>query len=257
VTSRVPPIVAVDIGPQFTSVWSPGGSLDAQPSVVAVDRSGEARAHGFRAVLGCARRSSGLRLVWPFERGRVGDPDLARQHLNWALEQVGRRRFRGKVILPVHTGLPESARRGWQALVESTRAHPVLLERPMTAALGLGLDVDGPQAHLVVELAGSLVEVSVVAEGSVVAARLLDPPPNGLFSVASAIQEMLRTLDPDHELDIRDDGIHLHGWSIETDATALAELVDVAIAPGSTMPSAVAIGARRALEETLPYLVQA
>ncbi len=244
------PMAVVDMGETYTAAWSPYGELIAEPSVVAVDARSRPLAHGMAAM------EAGAGLVHPFGIDGVRDASLAAAHLRWALRRCGLATPAGTVVvLPLPSGIDDTERESWYRLVTVQGGTPVVIERPVAAALGLGLDIDAEVATLVMELHRGRVEVAVVADGGVLADRVLHFEAARPEAVAATIRNLLMSLDPDVELDVRDRGVRAHGPAAATDAWEVAELVGIPLEVGCSDGTAVMAGARRVMAETVPALL--
>jgi actin-like ATPase involved in cell morphogenesis len=248
--------LSVDPGPDTT--WSSGTKFITEPAAVAVDDTGAPRACGSRAVLVAARRGSGLHLARPFTSMTIDDPALTRAYLRWVIETAGGRRRRPTLMVVVPALSRPEITGMWRQLAESVGVRPLVVERPIAALAGLGIDAAEGTAHMVVDAERDATEVAVVADGSVVDVRQTSPLSIDVAATAAAIRSLVVTIDPDFELDIADQGIHLVGREV-ADARLAAELaarvgfpVNMAKDPGRV----VIAGAQRTMETVRPYLAQ-
>lgn len=245
--------LSVDPGPETT--WSTGGELHTEPAAVAVDSSGRARACGSQAIQAAGRKGAGLRLCHPFTSTEVMDVDLSRAYLRWLVERARclRRRLPLMIVIPAET--PARTAAVWGDLARSIGAEPMVVQRPVAAVAGLGLATASGIAHLVVEAEPDATELAVVVDGLVVASQVVPPLPTGLDEAADVVRSFLVSIDPDHEIDIADQGINLVGRRADY-AFGKAFAADVGLAVNiPDRPEAVVIeGARRAMEAIRPYL---
>jgi len=248
--------LSVDPGPETT--WSSGSKLITEPTAVAVDDTGIARACGSRAVLVAARRGSGLHLARPFTSMTIDDPVQTRAYLRWVIETAGGRRRRPTLMVVVPALSRAEIVSMWRELAESVGVRPLVVERPVAALAGLGIDVAVGTAHMVVDAEKDATEVAVVADGSVVDVRQTPPLSVDVAATAAAIRSLLVTIDPDFELDIADQGIHLVGRQV-ADARLAADLatrVGFAVNVANDPERVVVAGAQRTMETVRPYLAQ-
>lgn len=243
----------LSVDPGTNTTWSSGPALVTEPTAVAVDVTGTPRACGSKAVLVAARRGSGLRLTRPFTSMGVLDAPLARAYMRWMIDSAGcgRRRLPLMLVVPA-----KREAGGWKELAESIGVRPLVVERPVAAVVGLGLDGDSGIAHMVVDAELDATEVAVVVDGVVVGARQCRPLAEGMAETTSAIRSLLFTIDPDHELDVADRGIHLVGRQMADSglAGALADRVGLAVTVPDDPGKVVIEGARRTMETVRPYL---
>ncbi|MGH8910907.1 MAG: rod shape-determining protein [Acidimicrobiia bacterium] len=245
----------LSVDPGADTTWASGPKLVTEPTAVAVDASGTARACGSRAVLVAARRGSGLRLTRPFTAMSIVDPLLTRTYLRWVIETAGCGRLRVPLMVVV-PAVADSEAGGWRELAESIGVRPLVVERPVAAVVGLGLDDVSGAAQMVVDAEHEGTETAVVVDGVVVGARHSPPLSKGLRATAAAVRSLLVSIDPDHELDIADRGINLVGRQMADMrlAGALGERVGLAINVPDDPGRVVIEGARRTMETMRPYL---
>jgi actin-like ATPase involved in cell morphogenesis len=232
--------------------------LVTEPVAVAVDAEGNPKAFGSRAVLLAARRGSGLRVRLPFTSLGIDDPALGCAYLRWLIETGGRGRRHTQlmVVVPALAG-PRMAG-SWRRLGKAVGADALVVERPLAALAGLGIDVSSGSAYMVVDSERDATEVAVVAEGAVVDARHTPPLSAGVEATAEAVLSLLVSIDPDFELDIADRGIQLVGrQGLGRDAAAdLASRVGFPVVAAVSPERVVIAGAQRTIEEVRPYLHQ-
>ncbi len=155
------------------------------------------------------------------------------------------------VFLPLHNDLPPEVNEDWCRLFRTLAVDPVVVQRPLAAAAGLGLEMPG-RSYLMLETSESLVEVSVIIDG-MVSSRLIGAADGGWRTVYETITRMLSELDPDQELDIRDSGIYVYG-SDRTGARFLADMSGLEVAEPVGDHFSVARGSQLIARDTLGWL---
>ncbi|MGH8913829.1 MAG: hypothetical protein ACRDZM_04850 [Acidimicrobiia bacterium] len=130
----------------------------------------------------------------------------------------------------------------------------MIADRPTAVVLGLGL-AGADRAHLVVEVTSDWIEIGVVARGAVVVDHLCPGEPDSWTSLVAVVASLLHDLDPDDELDIREEGIHLVARAPEGEMLAhlLADGLGLAVLVTETDCNPVILGARMILETNLRY----
>lgn len=211
----------IDAGTEVTTVWSAWRGTLSHPSAVAVDDHGVVRAHGGAALLAAARRS-GERLTArrPFAGGDVVDMAMAGSFLRWLLAESVPRVRKGMILFPLPTSTSKEVASHWRQLAETTGRPPVIADRPIAVALGLGLSANDGRAHLLIEVTPDFVEIGIVARGAVIAERLIHGEPESWASAVEMVGLMLLEIDPDDELDIREEGLHLVARAPESELLA-------------------------------------
>lgn len=213
--------------PGEETVRRQGARVDSQPTLVAVDPTGRARHFGLDAVMAKARRHSDLILRSPYTTTDVSDPDLTFAYMNWLAEPAISGAHGAGLVLSVPDA-PTSTRHAWREIAAELSGRVVIVPRPIALASGLGLYIDGPAASMVVDLRSDGAELSILAEGGILASSATDDvSPDGL---ARSVWALLDGVDPDVEGDIAQRGIHLVGAGREADWVArLVRLLGVPI----------------------------
>lgn len=244
-------MAVVDIGTDFVSVWTPGVGIVSEPSIVAVDSAGTVRAFGVEAILAQARRGNHLVIAKPFADRHLPDPTIAEMYLRWLFEKAG---FMDDdsipVFLPILADLP--ADMPLSRLVADLGGDPVAIHRPVAAAIGLDIASNTASNHMMVELWDGGAEVAVMRGGVVVDSETVHTP--GWEQAVEAIDNTLGRVTPAAKGEIREIGIHVHGWAAQRDALTLASMTNVALASPLGSGMTVLTGARLLAESVLPWL---
>lgn len=176
---RVRSGVAIDLGTVNTLVYIAGrGVVIEEPSAIAISReTGEVVSAGSAADALAGKEPKGVEVVHPLRDGVIADLDATVVMLQEFLRRAGSRRQLGKTLylicLPVETTFVE--RRAVVAAVEAARPRcPIqLVDEPVAAAAGAGIDLSAGSGAFVVDIGGGTTEVAVLAGGHVVRARSL------------------------------------------------------------------------------------
>ena len=146
----------------------------SEPSVVAVDtETGSVHAVGDEAQRMIGRTPASISAVRPLRHGVIADFEVTEQMLRHFIGRVQRGRFaHPRVIMCAPSGITDVEQR---ALVEACLAAGArsthLIEEPLAAAIGAGLEIEAPRANAVVDIGGGTSEVAVISLGSIVASR--------------------------------------------------------------------------------------
>ncbi|MFF8311230.1 rod shape-determining protein [Streptomyces lydicus] len=191
--------IGIDLGTANTLVYARGkGVVLNEPSVVAVNASGEVVAVGLEAKRTIGRTPSGITAMRPLKEGVIADFDAAEQMLRALMKKAlpGRRFSRPRVVICVPSGITGVERR---AVVDSARAAGArevhLIEEPMAAAIGAGLPVDEPVGCMVVDIGGGTTEVAVVSMGGLVTARSVRVAGDALDAAVTSYVKKKHALD--------------------------------------------------------------
>jgi rod shape-determining protein MreB len=169
--------MAVDLGTANTLVFVRGrGIVLLEPSVVAVDsNSGMVHAVGAEAKQMIGRTPATISATRPLRHGVIADFEVTEQMLRYFIRKVNRNRFsHPRVVLCVPSGVTDVEKRAVVEACESAGARRVyLIEEPIAAAIGSGLQIAEPSGHAVVDIGGGTSEVAVISLGGIVVAESL------------------------------------------------------------------------------------
>ena len=170
--------LAVDLGTANTLVYVRGeGIVLNEPSVVAVshkDLSLLAVGEEAKAMLGRAPGSVGV--FRPLRHGVIADFDITEKMLNYFIRKVHRRQslVHPRVVLSVPSEITQVEKRAVRTSAREAGAREVyLIEEPMAAALGAGLPIEAPGAHMIVDIGGGTTEVAVMSLAGIVYGKSL------------------------------------------------------------------------------------
>jgi rod shape-determining protein MreB len=176
---RFRPGVAIDLGTVNTLVGVIGrGLVVEEPSAVALDRStGRVAAVGRPAEALAGKEPVDVEVIHPVRDGVIADLEAAAAMLHAFLRRA---RVRGWPVRPhalvcVPTGATAVERRSIPAALtaRNPRCAVTLVDEPVAAAAGAGVDLAGGEGAFVVDIGGGTTEIAVVAGGRVVRATSL------------------------------------------------------------------------------------
>lgn len=169
--------VCIDLGTANTLVHIKGkGIVIREPSVVAIDRySQKVLAVGNAADEMLGRTPENIVAIRPVRDGVIADFEITeamiKRMLSLAIGKIGGI-FKPKVTVCVPSGVTNVEKRAViQSLTLAGAKSVTLIEEPLAAALGAGIDVLKPSGHMIVDIGGGTCEVAVVALGGVVVSR--------------------------------------------------------------------------------------
>ena len=166
--------MGIDLGTANTLIYVKGsGIIVNEPSVIATDE----RRHVTLAVGTAAKNMLGkapknISVVRPLQDGVISDfdktADMLKEFIKKALAAKKIRNFR--VVVGVPSGVTEVEKRAVEQVVRSMGASEVfILEEPMAAAIGAGMDVDGTTGCMIADLGGGTADIAIIALGGIVA----------------------------------------------------------------------------------------
>ncbi|MBQ9271079.1 MAG: rod shape-determining protein [Alphaproteobacteria bacterium] len=170
--------MAIDLGTANTLVYVRGrGIVLNEPSVVAIEEyKGRKRvlAVGNDAKRMLGRTPGNIRAIRPMKDGVIADFDIAEEMIKYFVCKVHNRQMfvTPLIVICVPSGATEVERRAIKESAYHAGAHKVqLIEEPMAAAIGAGLQITEPTGSMVVDIGGGTTEVAVLSLKGVVYSR--------------------------------------------------------------------------------------
>jgi len=171
--------LSIDLGTANTIVIAKGrGIIINEPSVVAVktEKYGQTRvlAVGHEAKDMVGKTPGNIKAIRPMRDGVIADFDMTEKMIRKFIEKAHGRSslISPRIIICVPYGLTQVERKAVRESALSAGAREVLLiEEPMAAAIGAGVDIKEPQGNLVVDIGGGTTEIGVVSLGGLVLSK--------------------------------------------------------------------------------------
>lgn len=165
--------VGIDLGTSNVRIFVKGrGIVLTEPSVVAVNRnSGEILAIGEEACAMLGRAPGNIVVVRPLKDGVISSYHDTERMLRYFLRKViGRRMFfKPRVVICVPSGVTDVERRALIEVAEEAGAkRATLIEEPVAAAIGAGIDIAAPYGSMVMDIGGGTTDVAVISLGGMV-----------------------------------------------------------------------------------------
>lgn len=162
--------IAIDLGTANILVSVPGkGVVLREPSVVAIDRTdGRVMAIGVEAQRMLGRTPGNILATRPMRDGVIADYEITAAMMAYFISKVvGRTRLRRpRVMVCVPPGATGAERRAVRDASEAAGAGRVdIIEEPLAAALGIGIDITRPMGRMVVDVGGGTADVAVLSLG--------------------------------------------------------------------------------------------
>jgi len=165
--------IGIDLGTANILIYQRGrGVVLAEPSIIALDRrdrSVVAVGHRAKAMLG--RTPQHIEVIRPLTAGVIADFDAAEMLLRQLVDRVqGRAPLkRSRMVIGVPYGTTPVEERAVRDAATQAGAQAVyLVQQPTAAAVGAGLPIQEPGAHVVVDLGAGTTEVAVISLSGVV-----------------------------------------------------------------------------------------
>ena len=165
--------IGVDLGTANILITVKGkGIVLKEPSVVALDkRNNRILAVGDEAKEMLGRTPETIRAIRPMKDGVIADFTGTQLMLKTMVSKICQRYNAGRprVVVGVPSGITEVEERAVEEAVISSGAKEVyLIEEPMSAAIGSGMDVAEPSGNMIVDIGGGTTEVAVISLGGIV-----------------------------------------------------------------------------------------
>ena len=148
------------------------GVIIREPCVVAVDRNtGKVLQVGSAARNMLGRTPGNVVAMYPLRNGVISDYEMTVKMLQILFRNTSKSTLftpKPRVVLSVPSGITEMEERTViNALIEAGARRVYLIEEPHAAAVGAGLDISGPNGHMVVDIGGGTTDIAVLSMGDV------------------------------------------------------------------------------------------
>ena len=172
--------LAIDLGTANTLVYVRGkGLICSEPSVVAVTadpngRGDKVLAVGHEAKEMLGRTPTGIRAIRPIKDGVIADFEITEAMLRYFMQRAHNRGklVRPRVVICVPPCITSVEKRAVRESALSAGAREVfLIEEPMAAAIGAGLDVTAATGNMVVDIGGGTTDVAVISLSGIVTSK--------------------------------------------------------------------------------------
>ena len=165
--------IGIDLGTANILVTIKGkGIVFREPSVIAIDnKTGAVIAVGTEAKEMLGRTPKEISAIRPIKDGVIADFTATKLLLKNIMEKVCKKynAIRPRVIVGVPSGITEVEERAVEETIIHAGAREVyLIEEPMAAAIGAGIQIEEPSGNIIVDIGGGTTEVAVISLGGTV-----------------------------------------------------------------------------------------
>ena len=164
--------IGIDLGTSSVLVYVKGqGIVLREPSMVAVDSvTDKIIKVGREAQYMQGRAPRNIEIVRPLKNGVINQYDVTLRMLQHFIRRAcGNMIFRPRVMICVPTGISEVEERAVvDAAGEAGSRQTRLIEEPIAAAMGAGIDIYQPSGNMVVDIGGGTTDIAVISLGGVV-----------------------------------------------------------------------------------------
>ena len=165
--------IGIDLGTASILVYIKGkGVVLKEPSVVAFDRdTNKIKAIGEEARLMIGRTPGNIVAVRPLRQGVISDYTVTEKMIKHFIQKaIGKRTFKKpRIAVCVPSGVTEVEKKAvedatWQAGARSLD----IIEEPIAAAIGAGIDIAKPCGNMIVDIGGGTTDIAVISLGGAV-----------------------------------------------------------------------------------------
>ena len=177
--------IGIDLGTASVLVFIKGkGVVLKEPSVVAVDRDTEKiKAVGEEARLMIGRTPENIVAVRPLKQGVISDYSITEQMIRYFIQKaIGKRSFKKpRICVCVPSGATEVEIKAVQDAAFQAGAREVfIVEEPVAAAIGAGIDISRPCGNMIVDIGGGTTDVAIVSMNGIVTSHSIKVAGNTL-----------------------------------------------------------------------------
>ena len=167
--------IGIDLGTASVLVYIKGkGIVAKEPSVVAVDKNtNKLYAVGEEAQRMLGRTPGNIVAIRPLRDGVISDYNTTERMIKYFLQKVTKRSFfKPRVIICVPSGVTEVEERAViDAGIQAGASKVHLIEEPLAAAIGVGIDISQPYGSMIVDMGGGTSDVAVISLGGIVTSQ--------------------------------------------------------------------------------------
>ncbi len=165
--------IGIDLGTASILVYIRGkGVVLKEPSVVAFDRdTNKIKAIGEDARLMLGRTPGNIVAVRPLRQGVISDYQVTEKMMKYFIQKaLGKKTFRKpRIAVCVPSGVTEVEKKAVEDATYQAGAREVsIIEEPIAAAIGAGIDISKPCGNMIVDIGGGTSDIAVISLGGTV-----------------------------------------------------------------------------------------
>ncbi len=169
--------IGIDLGTATVIVYVKGkGIVLREPSVVAINnQTNEVLAVGYEARRMLGRTPGNIVATRPLRDGVISDYTITEKMLKYFINKVsGRSLFAPRMMICIPSKVTEVERKAVIDAASNAGARKVyLIEEPLAAAIGAGIDISKPNGNMIVDIGGGTTDIAVISlGGSVVSSSI-------------------------------------------------------------------------------------
>ncbi|MCL2820678.1 MAG: rod shape-determining protein [Oscillospiraceae bacterium] len=169
--------IGIDLGTTSVLLSTRGkGVIMREPAVVAMDKNtGRLLNVGMAAQRMLGRTPGNIVAIRPMHEGAISDYDMTERMLKeFVRKALSFSMLKPRIIISVPSGITEVEERAViDAGVAAGARKVYLMEAPLAAAIGAGLDISKPDGHMVIDIGGGTTDIAVLSISGVVESESL------------------------------------------------------------------------------------
>lgn len=252
--------LGIDLGTTSVLVYVKGkGIVLKEPSVVAYDKDADKiRAIGEEARQMIGRTPGNITAIRPLREGVISDYVITEKMLKYFIQKaMGRKSFRKpRISICIPSGVTEVERLAVEEATYQAGARNVyLIEEPIAAAIGAGIDITRPFGNMIVDIGGGTTDIAVISLGGIVVSTSIKVAGNNFD------EAIIRYVRKNHNLFIGEQTAEAIKMQIGT-AYALPQIVTMNIKGRNVitgLPKSVTLNSeeiREALQDSVNLIVE-
>ena len=167
--------IGMDLGTASVLIYiKDKGIVLNEPSVVALDKNtGKLLKVGADAQAMLGRTPGNIIAIRPLREGVISDYEVTERMIKEFLHKVmGFQLFKPRIIICVPSGITEVEERAViDAGIQAGARRVYLIEEPVAAAIGAGIDITQPEGHMIIDIGGGTSDIAVISLSGIVGAK--------------------------------------------------------------------------------------
>ena len=170
--------LAIDLGTTNTRGYLKGkGLVLAEPSIVALDKSGDVLAAGHTAKEMLGSTHGGIVAIRPLKYGVIADFGAIQAMLRHFIDMIRNNHqhlIAPRIVVAVPPGFTQIEKKAVREAAEQAGASEVyLIEEPLAAAIGTDRPVAEPSANILVDIGGGTTKVGVISQTRIIYSKTI------------------------------------------------------------------------------------